>query len=142
MKGLNLYSPTLSQKHATSKFLNLGMKYRSSFEVIASILEAIRNDGVGQYAIMTHAGISHSQFKKYLESLAEIGLVEMKHKEDRILYRTSEKGLYFLDQYYVLLEMLFNVGVSGGLAGIPGSFGDRVGNQGRSPTSAILRWMR
>jgi len=118
------------------------MKYRSSFEVIASILEAIRKDGVGQYAIMTHAGISYSQFKRYLESLAEIGLVEMKHEEDRILYRTSEKGLYFLDQYYVLLEMLFNVGGSGGLAGIPSSFGDRVGNQGHSRASAMLRWMR
>lgn len=142
MKGLNLYSPTLSPKHATSKFLNLGMKYRSSFEVIASILEAVRNDGVGQYAIMMHAGISHSQFKKYLESLAEIGLVEMKYEENRILYRTSQKGLYFLDQYYVLLETLFNVGVSTGLVGVPGSFRDKVGNQERSPASAILRWMR
>jgi len=108
MRGFNLSSPTLSQpqKYATSRFLNLRMKYRSSFEVIASILEATRESGAGQYAIIRRSGITHSQFKKYLNSLIGIGFVEAATDKGQAAYKTSEKGLEFLSQYRVLLEML------------------------------------
>jgi hypothetical protein len=57
---------------------------------------------------MTHANINHSQLKKYLYSLTEIGFIKIDVKEDQCFYRTTKKGLDFLRQYYVLLGMLLN----------------------------------
>jgi len=142
MRGFNLCSPILSQKYTTSKFLNLRMKYRSSFEIMASMLETMKNGNVGQYAIITQAGISHLQFKKYLESLAEIGFIETEKERGRVFYRTSTKGLSFLDQYYVLLEMLSNPQVSTNAVGIPNFLEDKAEIQDQPITSATTRWMR
>jgi len=86
----------------------LHKKYRGHFEIIALLLEAVKDNGATRFSIMTHAGINHNQLKKYLPSLTEIGFIETDKKEDQYLYRTSEKGLDFLRQYYVLLGMLLS----------------------------------
>ena len=140
MRGFNLYSPMLSQKYATSKFCNLRMKYRSSFEIIASILETVKHGDAGQYAIITQTGISHLQFKKYLESLAEIGFIETIQEKDRVFYRTSMKGRDYLDQYYVLLEMLSNTQGPSDTTSIPIMLENRT--QDHSTKGASTRWMR
>ena len=137
-----MYSPMLSQKYATSKFCNLRMKYRSSFEIIASILETVKHGDAGQYAIITQTGISHLQFKKYLESLGEIGFIETIQDKGRIFYRTSMKGRDFLDQYYVLLEMLSNTQISSSTLGIPIALEDRAGARDHSTKGVSTRWMR
>jgi len=83
-------------------------KNRGHFEIIASVLEAVKNDDRALYPLMRHTGSNYAELRKYLESLAEIGFIEMDVKEDRVTYRASEKGLNFLRQYYVLLGMLLN----------------------------------
>ena len=83
-------------------------KNRSHFEIIASMLEAMRDNSRALYPIMKHAGSNYTELKKYLNSLTEIGFIEKDIKQGRVLYRASEKGLNFLRQYYVLLGMLFN----------------------------------
>ena len=140
MRGFNLCSPTLSQpqKYTTSRFLNLRMKYRSSFEVVASILETAREDGAGQYAIITRSCITHSQFKKYLSSLMEVGFIETVTENGHVAYRTSGKGLEFLNQYHVLLEMLSSAFTDDGMAAIACD----LKRQAQSTPSPTTHWMR
>lgn len=118
------------------------MKYRSSFEVIASILEAARNGGVGQYAIITKAGLTHLQFKKYLESLTEIGFIETSAENGKLWYKANKRGLDFLAQYYSLLEMLSGEVSSGSDLNATYVFGDEAEVQSRTTASPATHWMR
>lgn len=107
-RELNLACLPLREKYKTSKFLNLHKKYRSHFEIMALIVEAMKGDGAAPYCIMRHVGINHVQLKKYLGSLTYMGFIEMDIKEGQVLYRAADKGLDFLRQYYVLLGMLLS----------------------------------
>lgn len=109
IKGIGLSRPFLSEKYKTSKFLNLHKKYRSHFEILALVLEAINYNGASPSFIMRYAGMNYKQLKKYLGSLTEIGFVDTNAIDDQISYRVNEKGLAFLRQYYVLLMMLLGV---------------------------------
>jgi len=86
----------------------LNKKYRSGFEIMALILEAVKDNAKAQYSIMKNVGINYKLLEKYLESLVEMDFVEKSVEEGRVLYRDSAKGLAFLRQYYVLLGMLLN----------------------------------
>jgi len=109
VKGIGLSHPSLCEKYKTSKFLNLHKKYRSHFEILALMLEAINYNGTSPSFIMRYAGMNYKQFRKYLVSLTEIGFVDANPVNDQISYRINEKGLAFLRQYYVLLMMLLGV---------------------------------
>jgi len=102
----NVYG-SVRKKHNLCGLL-LRKKYRSHFEITALVLEAVKNDGAARFSIMKHASINCTQLKTYLRSLIEIGFIEMDIKRGRVLYKASEKGLDFLRQYYVLLEMLLS----------------------------------
>jgi len=86
----------------------LHKKYRSYIEIIALMLEAIKYNGATRYSLMKHTSINYVQLEKYIESLIEIGFVEVDISENQVLYRASEKGLAFLGQYNVLHEMLLS----------------------------------
>lgn len=88
--------------------LPLSKKYRSHFEIIASILDVTRCDSGDRYFLMKHTGVNYAQLKKYLGSLAKIGFIEVRMRGQQMLYCATEKGLAFLRQYYVLLGMLTN----------------------------------
>ena len=100
-------SSSSNRKHNLCNLL-LHKKYRGHFEIIALLLEAVRDNCVTRFSIMTHANINHSQLKKYLYSLTEIGFIRIDVKEDQCFYRITKEGLDFLRQYYVLLGMLLN----------------------------------
>lgn len=108
MRELGLSRSFLDEKYKTSKLPNLHKKYRSHFEIIALILEGAKGEGASLSYVMRYAGTSHTQFKKYLVSLVEMGYVDVNTKKGQVLYRASEKGLAFLRQYYVLLGMLLS----------------------------------
>lgn len=88
--------------------LPLHKKYRGHFEIVALILEAIKNGGRSRFSIMKNTDINFVQLKKYLNSLVEIGLIYTFMEDGRALYRASEKGLAFLRQYHVLGEILLS----------------------------------
>ena len=88
--------------------LPLHKKYRSHFEIIALVLEAVKTEWSTSFLIMKRAGVNCKQVKKYLKSLTEIGFVEADTNENRGRYKASEQGLEFLRQYYVLLGILLN----------------------------------
>lgn len=96
------------EKKLDSRCLAWHKKYRTKFEIMASILEAIKENGATRFSIMKHASTNFVKIKKYLESLDAMGFVETDVREDQVLYRASEKGLGFLRQYYALLEILLN----------------------------------
>jgi predicted transcriptional regulator len=98
----------LSSKYRTSNLLRLNKKYRSHFEIVALMLEAMKGNGATGFSVMKHASVNSSQLKKYLRCLTEIEFIDMDTGEGQVFYRASKKGLDFLGQYYVLLGMLLN----------------------------------
>jgi predicted transcriptional regulator len=117
--------------------LVLHKKYRSHFEIMALILDAVQNGSEDKYSLMKCAGLNYSQLKKYLGPLAEIGLIIKLTREGRVLYRTSEKGLAILRQYYILLEMLMDVQTPGIADGIR-----QIEPNGRVGLQPILQRLR
>jgi predicted transcriptional regulator len=83
----------------------LGKKYRSHFEIIALMVEAVKDGGQARFSIMKHASINCGQLNRFLNSLIEMGFIQQDVKDGRPVYRASERGLDFLRQYYVLLSM-------------------------------------
>jgi len=77
-------------------------------EIIALMLDTIKEKGKGRFSIMRHVGTNSMQLKKYLDALIQIGFVEVSIKKGHVLYKASEKGRSFLTQYYILQEMLIN----------------------------------
>jgi predicted transcriptional regulator len=95
---------------------NWHKRNRSRFEIIASMLEAVKNNnGASQYSLRKHMSSNFTEVKKYLESLTEMGFIETDIKEGRVLYRATEEGLNFLRQYCVLLEMMSGTRMCGNI---------------------------
>jgi len=84
----------------------LGKKYRSHFEIIALMVEAVKDGGQARFSIMKRASINCGQLKRFLSSLVEMGFIQEDVKDGKVMYRASERGLDFLRQYYVLLSIL------------------------------------
>jgi predicted transcriptional regulator len=98
----------LHDRFVSFNYSNLIKKYRSHFEITALVLEAVKKNAATRFSILKQAGINCAQLNKYLHFLIEIGFIKVNLKGDQSLYRTSEKGLEFLRQYYILVEMLFD----------------------------------
>jgi predicted transcriptional regulator len=98
--------PSVSKKYSLSSLQPLHKKYRSHFEIIGLVLEAVKADSATPFSIMKHANVNFMQVKKYLKSLTEIGFLEVEIKKSTIFYRASKEGVEFLRQYYALIEML------------------------------------
>ncbi len=96
------------RKRSLSTLQPLHKKYRSHFEIIGVVLEAVKSSSATPFSIMKHAGINCIQLKKYLQSLTEMGFLEVEIRRSRIFYRASKEGLEFLRQYYTLLDMLLS----------------------------------
>jgi predicted transcriptional regulator len=94
----------LQRKYRLSGF-PLGKKYRSHFEIVALMVEAVKDSGQAKFSIMKHANINCGQADKFLNSLTEMGFIEQYFMAGRPMYRASQRGVAFLRQYYVLLSM-------------------------------------
>jgi len=66
---------------------------------------ATRNDGVTQKKILYRAYLSYEHLKKYLTLLQENELINYYEQEGKV-YRTTDKGLHFLDLYARLNEVV------------------------------------
>ena len=103
--GRNITSLPSRSKYNSCQ-LPLGKKYRSHFEIIALILEAVKEGRGGRFAIMKHASVNCTQLEKFLSSLIETGLITVDTTNGRAMCKATEKGLNFLREYYVLSGML------------------------------------
>lgn len=88
--------------------LPLHKKYRSTYEIVALVLEAVKSEAATSFPIMRYASLNCTQLKKYLRSLTDIGLVEAETENGNASYKATKRGLDFLSQYYVLLGILLS----------------------------------
>ena len=79
------------------------MKYRSRTEIIEMILQATRG-GTTKTKIMYKAYLSYTQVKEYLSFMLENDMII--YEEGSHLYRTTEKGLHFLQVYSQISDIV------------------------------------
>jgi predicted transcriptional regulator len=82
------------------------MKYRSRTEIASRILESAAS-GTTRTKIMYKAYLSYAQLKEYLPVLEENGLLAYDKGEK--IYRTTQKGLHFLNITNSLQDMMQGV---------------------------------
>lgn len=90
---MNPWGPTPSQKR------------RDKLYIIAEILE-IAKEGTLKTQIMYRANLSFTQLNNYLNFMLKINLIEKIMQNDREVYKTTEKGLDFLQRYREITELL------------------------------------
>jgi predicted transcriptional regulator len=84
-------------------------RYRNTFEIFAMMIEAVKeNNGTGtpKFSIMRNTSINSAQLKRYLESLSDMGFVEIGNAGDRAVYKATDRGLDFLRQYNILQRLM------------------------------------
>lgn len=112
MKVCNVQNCVKGYKQRLNLFnLPFHKKYRSPFEIVASMLEVMKDQEMGRFSLMKHTDINCAQVRNYMGSLVKMGFVKTETRYRQILYKTTEKGVEFLRQYYVLQGMLVNASV-------------------------------
>ena len=72
-------------------------RYRNRIEIICQILEVANGGVTKKIEIMYKANLSYTQLKEYVMLLAESDL--LRYDLDKQTFKTTEKGLRFLDAY-------------------------------------------
>ena len=80
-------------------------KRRDRSGIMAEILEVAR-DGVLKTQIMYRANLSFAQLNEYLSLLSDLNLLEAANTSKRTIYKTTEKGLRYLQSYIEIRKML------------------------------------
>ncbi len=78
--------------------------YRNREEIMALILaSADKPEGISKTRVMFNCFVSYAQLTEYLVHLTKSGLVQHDHASK--LYKTTTKGLYFLDLHNKMEEI-------------------------------------
>ncbi len=80
------------------------MKYRSTSDIFASILESATEKGARLTKLMYLTFTSYIQIKHFLKLLIDHGLLE--YDDNQRFYRTTKKGLQYLDLYRQMEELV------------------------------------
>jgi predicted transcriptional regulator len=80
------------------------MNYRSRDDIVSVILDAANGGGLTKTKIMYQAYLSHDQMKEYLSVLIENDLLGYDVYTRK--FKTTEKGLRFLDTYSQMDDMI------------------------------------
>jgi predicted transcriptional regulator len=80
------------------------MKYRSRTDIISEILDAANGNNASKTKLMYKAFLSFVQMKEYLTILTESDL--LRYNSNAHTFKTTEKGLKFLEAYNQLDEMI------------------------------------
>jgi predicted transcriptional regulator len=80
------------------------MKYRSKINIISQILEAANGGNATRSKITYKAFLNYYQLKEYLMLLTEKDL--LRYDKDTQTFKTTEKGLRFLDTYNQMDDMI------------------------------------
>jgi predicted transcriptional regulator len=79
------------------------MKYRSRIEIMSQILEAANGGGATRTKIMYKAFLSFIQLREFLMVLTKSDLLS--YDGETQTFKTTEKGLRFLDAYKQFLSI-------------------------------------
>jgi len=88
------------------------MKYRSRTEIASRILESA-NGGTTETKIMYRAFLSYAQLKEYLTLLEESVLLA--YDKGGQIYKTTQKGLHFLNITHSLQGLMDGIPTTQGL---------------------------
>jgi predicted transcriptional regulator len=80
-------------------------KYRSRYDIFATILKVASQKEANQTHIMYGAFMSFYQLRKYVAFLLNNGLLIKKQQQQQPIYNITEKGMHFLRLYEQLAEM-------------------------------------
>lgn len=80
------------------------MKYRSRIDILSQILEVENSRNATKTKIMYKALLSYNQLKEHLMLLTEKDLLH--YNEDTQTFKTTEKGLRFLQIYNQIDDMI------------------------------------
>jgi len=80
-----------------------GRRGRSS--IIADILDVAKRGAI-KTRIMYGASLSFAQLNEYLSFLLDMNLLEVVESPNRTLYKTTKKGLRYLQGYMEIEELL------------------------------------
>ncbi len=86
---------------------NHAPKRRDKLYIMAEIL-GIAKEGALKTQVMYRANLSFTQLNCYLGFMLEINLLEKIRKNDKDIYKSTEKGLDFLQRYYQIAKLLRN----------------------------------
>jgi predicted transcriptional regulator len=84
---------------------NPSSKRRDKLYIIAEILE-IAKEGTLKTQIMYRANLSFTQLNDYVGFMLKINLIDKALENDREIYRTTKKGMDFLQRYREISELL------------------------------------
>lgn len=82
-------------------------KRRDRLFIIAEILD-IAKDGVLKTQIMYKANLSFAQLNSYIKLLIETQLIEITNRDKKNIYKTTKKGVEYMESYKEVLETLNN----------------------------------
>ena len=80
------------------------MIYRSRVDIVSQILDAANGGRVTKTNIMYKAFLGYNQVKEQLAILTEKDL--LRYDEDTRTFKTTEKGLRFLQIYSLIADMI------------------------------------
>jgi len=80
-------------------------KRRDRLYIMAEIL-GVAKEGTLKTQIMYRANLSFAQLNEYLSLLLELNLLETVKAADKNIYKTTEKGLRYLESYREIRELL------------------------------------
>ncbi len=98
------FKRVISIKYPFKRIRHLGSS--STIESVSHILEAA-NGGASKIQIMYRALLSYKQKKEYVNFLSEKGLLVYGYQQGGVqTFRTTEKGLRFVETYNWLNDMI------------------------------------
>jgi len=80
-------------------------KRRSRLSIIAEVLDVARRGAI-KTRIMYGASLSFAQLSDYLSFLLDAGLLKTVETAKKTIYKTTNKGLLYLQSYMEIEEML------------------------------------
>jgi len=78
---------------------------RDRLSIMAELLGVAR-EGAHKTRIMYQASLSFAQLNEYLTLVIDLNLLEAVKTSKRTIYKTTEKGLRFLQSYRGIMELL------------------------------------
>ena len=81
------------------------LKYRCKADIIAAILETAASGEVPKSKIYYKSFLTYQRLRGYMMLLLESGLIQYFDYKDTRLYKTTEKGILFLQAYTGMREL-------------------------------------
>src|SRR3990170_9074417 len=78
---------------------------RDRLYIMAEILQ-VTLEGALKTQVMYKANLSFAQLNQYLSLLLDLHLLELKKNSERAVYKTTAKGMSFLESYKQIQELL------------------------------------